>query len=79
MKRKQIKAALAAYNYKMIGPSWHKSEKHKNILFIAYDEWGMCYQFYINMKHKMAIRTMMTDADIQLEPIDAAYMFFEEV
>lgn len=79
MNRKQIKAALAAYNYKMIGPSWHKSEKHKSALFVAYDECGMCYQFYINMKRKTAMRTMMTDVDIRLELIDVAYMFFEEI
>lgn len=79
MKRKQIKAALAEYNYKMIGPSWHKSEKHKSALFIAYDEWGMCHQFYISGKTKTALRTLMTDVDIRMEPIDVTYMFFEEV
>lgn len=79
MKRKQIKAALAAYDYTMIKPSWHSYKGAKCAIFIAYNKWGMCHQFYISGKTKTALRTLMTDVDIRLEPADVTYMFFEEV
>lgn len=75
--KKYIKAILARYKYKMIGPSWYHDKKDKCAIFTAYDEFGVCHEFYINYGTQCARRTMMTTTDLLLKPCDVAFMFWE--
>ena len=78
MTKKEIKAALAAYGYKMIKPSWYRHKGDECATFNAYDEHGFCSYFYVDWGDKYAHRTMMTDTDLRLEPVNVGFMFFEE-
>ena len=75
MSKKEIKAALAYYKYKMIGPSWYA--KDNCVLFNAYDDSGFCHEFFINFEKKRARRQMMTTTEQSLGDIDVGYMFWE--
>lgn len=77
MSKKEIKAALAEYGYKVIKPSWHHNKANQCILFNAYDDQGVCHMFYINYDTQYARRTMMTDTDLRLDPVDVGFMFWE--
>jgi hypothetical protein len=48
MSKKEIKAAIAEYGYKIIKPSWHADEGDKCVVFVAYDEYGICSQFFVD-------------------------------
>ena len=78
MTKKEIKAALAKYDYKMIKPSWHKRKGDECAIFNAYDEHGNCSCFFVDWGDKYARRTLMTDTDLRLEPVNIGFMFFEE-
>lgn len=78
MTKKQIKEAIAEYDYKMIKPSWHEGINGDCALFNAYDECGMCHAFFVDWSVHYARRTMLTDTDLRLEAIDVAFMFFKE-
>lgn len=75
--KKQIKAALAEYGYKIIKPSWHHNKFDQCILFNAYDDQGICHMFYIDYGKQYARRTMLTDIDQLLEAADVGFMFWE--
>ena len=77
MSKKEIKAAIAEYGYKIIKPSWHRNKKDNAVIFNAYDENGYCHFFYIDYGSKYARRTMLTDTDLKLESNDVAFMFWE--
>jgi len=75
MTRKQIKERLKMYGYKMIKPSWFRGDDGNCAIFIAYDENGICHQFYINWELKKARRQMLSDVQV-LKPCDVAHMFW---
>ena len=77
MSKKEIKAALAVYKYKMIKPSWHADKDDQCACFVAYDEYGICSQFFVDYDMKYARRTMMTDTNLKLDAIDVGFMFWE--
>lgn len=77
MTKKEIKAAIADYGYKIIGPSWHRDKMAKSVLFNAYDDGGFCYTFFINYGTHYARRVMLTDTDVRLGSADVAFMFWE--
>ena len=77
MTKKQIKEALAVYDYKMIKPSWHKGKDDDCALFNAYDDHGNCSTFFVDWGQHYARRTMMTDTNLRLEPVDIGFMFWE--
>lgn len=76
--RKRFKEAIGRYGYKMIKPSWYEGKANDNTyLFNAYDDCGMCYQFYVDAAAKRASRNMMTTSAVKLKDADVAYMFFD--
>lgn len=76
--RKRFKEALKRYGYKMIKPSWYRGKANDNTyLFNAYDDCGICHQFFVDAANRYARRGMMTTSDIKLEDSDVAYMFFD--
>lgn len=76
MTKKEIKAALAAYGYKIIKPSWYRKEN--SVIFVAYDSCGICHQFFVDFDMPYAISTMMTDTDVRMKSRNVTFMFFEE-
>lgn len=78
MSKKEIKAALAVYGYKIIKPSWHADKDDQCACFVAYDTCGICSQFFVDYDTKYARATMMTDTDLRLESRNVAFMFFKE-
>ena len=78
MSKKEVKAALAVYGYKIIKPSWNRYKGDNCVIFVAYDDCGVCHQFYINFGTRYARATMMTDTDVRLESRNVGFMFFEE-
>lgn len=77
MSKKEIKVAIGDYGYKIIKPSWHADEDDKCVVFVAYDEYGICSQFFVDYDMKYARRTMMTDTDLKLDSVDVGFMFWE--
>lgn len=77
MSKKEIKAALAEYGYKVIKPSWHHDKIEQCMLFNAYDDHGICHTFFIDYGDRYARRTMMTDIDMKLDAVDVGFMFWE--
>ena len=77
MKKKEIKAAIGAYGYKMIGPSYFTVDGEDSCIFNADDECGMCYSWYVNWKSKRANAQMLSDIQV-LESHNTAFMFWKE-
>lgn len=77
MKKKEIKAAIGLYGYKMIGPSYFTGNGKESCIFNAYDEHGVCYSWYVNWKLKRANAQMLSDIQV-LESHNTAFMFWKE-
>ena len=77
MKKKEIKAAIGVYGYKMIGPSYFVGDSKECCIFNAYDEHGVCWSWYVNWKSKRARTQMLSDVQI-LESRSVAHMFWKE-
>lgn len=75
MTKKEIKAILAYYGYKVIKESWYKTDD--SILFNVYDGQGAAHHIYINTDGRWATRQMLSA--VQVMPArDISYMFFKE-
>lgn len=76
MTKKEIKEIIKEYKYRMIPHSWYSNKD--GALFYAYDDCGMCHQFYISWKRKKAIRQMLSP-DTLIKEKDITFMFYGEV
>lgn len=74
--KKEIKDIIKQYSYKMIPHSWFADKECA--IFNAYDECGMCHQFFVDWARKRARRQILTTRT-DMEQHDVAFLFFEEV
>jgi hypothetical protein len=75
MTKKEIKAILAYYGYKVIKESWYKTAD--SILFNVYDGQGVTRLIYINTERRWASRQMLSTVQV-MTARDISYMFFKE-
>ena len=76
MTKKEVKALLAKQDFKMIPPSWFKVKT--SVIFTAYDEYGICWHFFIDFKRRWASREMMSYIATKSKEINATWMFYGE-
>lgn len=77
MKKREVKAALASYNYTMIPHSWDRGNKAtQTVIFNAYDECGHCHAFFMNFAKKTATRQFLSIVGPHA-PLNVSFMFWE--